>query len=446
MGHNTSGAGYSTYQPRRNKPSLEDRLRASLAAKEQKRVVSGGERDGVGLPRLGEEVPSVASPVADGPAGNMENAGLRGQDMQTQVRTGGDLDRARNIALPSSPPLQNAAPFVSQPLKEGSGPLQDPNMGSRVTALSAGDPRGPPQPYVESQSERPQMRGPAQPPVGVLETQKGSLRMPESVEKQPAPQAPAAPLSPPPVQHPAPLQSPTPFPHAEPELHTRLQEGEDPLANADAHAQTITVPPPPPPKHDDPPPSSKYDDPLTPAFLELEREQQAAARKARLPRSPPQATSQPRYSQSQPGSPQFAPFPPPTPSLSPLPQVSSSNPLPPTLPLSALPQPALPLPPVTSPPPTKQQFGHARSKSLVPEGEPFVRFGGSSSGGPSFPLGTSFSLDQVLKKPGVLGGFLELEGVDDEEGLKAWAENMKLKATVGILIRVGQETNKRVEG
>jgi hypothetical protein len=82
-----------------------------------------------------------------------------------------------------------------------------------------------------------------------------------------------------------------------------------------------------------------------------------------------------------------------------------------------------------SAPPTKQQFAHGRSKSMVPEGEPFIRFGASSSG----MRAASFSLEHVLRKPGVLEG-LGLDGVHDEEGLRVWAEGMKLKASVSVLI------------
>jgi hypothetical protein len=406
-GSGEGGAGYSTYQPRRNKPSLEDRLRASLAAKEQKRVISeresaAGMGAGLGMPTVGEER-AVSSPVPNGPA---TIPGQQVNEIRTQGMDG-EEERARNIALPSSPPLQNAPPFLSQVLRDGEVPKSS-REASAVTVEVIGEL---PRVFNDDQAQI----NHAVPPPATKEA------LPETPSQEPQARERQEEL---PIATPAPVpdpETPTQIPD-----HTALppippvQEKAEPLQtrfNADQDPKTITPPPPPPP--------SKYDDPLTPAFLELEQERQAAATKARLSRSPP-PKSQPKHPQSQlqsqPGSPQSpstysgtAPIPDPLSSFpNPLSLATTVPPTPSSAALSA------------SPTKKQQQFAHGRSRSMAPEGEPFIRFGGSSSGS------TSFSLEQVLRKPGVLEG-LGLESVRDEEGLRAWVEGVKLKVAVSTL-------------
>ncbi len=326
-GDGTQSPTYSTYQ-RRTKPSLEERLRASLAAKERGRMISEQEKT---------RAQSPPASVPKGPEINGEIAQENGRDTE--------LEKARNVVLPASPPMEASTQYQALGLFGTQPPAEIPEAS--IIAQPA--------PVSSEIKEEPE-------PVPV---QVPTL----APEPAPAVSAPVStPLPPIPVTEPVPpLQIPTLY-----------EEAEELPAPTPTQTITLTTPPPPP---------SKYDDPLTPALFELERERDAAFTKARLARSPARASA-----------------------------VASI--------------------PGLSPSPTKQQFGHGRSRSMVPEGEPFIRFGGSSSS-PGMGM-SSFSLEQVLRRPGVLEG-LGLEGVHDEEGLKTWAEGIKAK------LQTSQEENTRLQ-
>ncbi|PVF93414.1 hypothetical protein CPB86DRAFT_777109 [Serendipita vermifera] len=257
--------GYSTYQ-RRTKPSLEDRLKASLAAKEQKKN---------------------AQEKGDSPLSSASLPQMRpSQSQESKSRDHAPVREAWNVPLPSSPP-QNK---------------QLPTQPSLVI------------PYLAVISPP---HGDTEPPNSPTKTQ----------ESSPFHSALADPLSP-------------------------ILPSTPPKQEIQEHVQELPLP------------SPAYDDPLTPAFLELEKERQAAAARARLPRSPP--------------------------------------------------------------PPSPQQKQHGRSKSaainkpMVPEGEPFIRFGSS-------PLSSRPSLEHLLKGTSIFEG-LGLEGVHDAETLREWIDVTKKKS------------------
>ena len=270
-------SGYSTYQ-RRSKPSLEERLRASLAAKEQNRLAQ--EKESASLPPVSQIEEEKEVPTS----------------LESHIPS--SLDPS-NIPLPTSPPTLGADPVaisMSRP---------EPSQ-SRLTA-----------PGVASHA-----------PIAQPVTPPNRTHFPLLSSE------PMDPLSPlPSINQPMPVSDPI---------------------------QELALPPSAV--------SSTFEDPLTPAFRELEREQQAAVAKARLARSPP---------------------------------------------------------PPSSPP--KQH--HVRNKSnatkpMVADGEPFLRLGSHSQ---SLSRG---SLDQVLyASTSGLGG-LGLEGVEDLDGLKAWIEETKRQSQV----------------
>ncbi|CAG7853369.1 SubName: Full=Uncharacterized protein {ECO:0000313/EMBL:CCA74368.1} [Serendipita indica DSM 11827] len=275
-------ASYSTYQ-RRSKPSLEERLRASLAAKEQKRLAQEKESNVLSTIPAVEEKQEEPDPISQ--TGTIEPPSV--------------LDPL-SIPLPTSPPTVNADP-VNVPLSiPDSRQPQSQELSTILDAVSA---------------------TPAQP-----------VTPPNRTNPPLPPSEPTDPLS--------------PFPSA-----TRSISVQDPIQELSLPASAV---------------SSKFDDPLTPALMELEREQQAAAAKARLARSPP---------------------------------------------------------PPSSPP--KQH--HVRTKSnatkpTVPDGEPFLRLGSHSQS-----ISRS-SLDQILHAPTSSFGSLGVEGVEDLDGLKAWIEEIKRKS------------------
>jgi hypothetical protein len=300
--------GYSTYQ-RRTKPSLEDRLKASLAAKEQKRLAQEQGDSPISPASLPPMV--IPSTIREEKQNEESDTVMQQASQSIESKNGEPASReAWNVPLPSSPPQ------IKQPPTDSS--LTNPSL-TAISSYHGGDVQTDEQ--VAAQTVTVKVDD-TEPPKTPTKTQKFS----------PPRLAIADPLSPIPPATPA-------------------------KSEASEYVQELTLP------------SPGYGDPLTPALLELEKEQQAAAARARLPRSPP--------------------------------------------------------------PPSPQQKHHGRSKSaainksMVPEGEPFIRFGSST-------LNSRPSLEQILKGTNAFEG-LGLEGVNDVETLKEWIDMTRKKSEVRLI-------------
>lgn len=276
------GPGYVPYQ-RRAKPSLEDRLRASLLAKEQKRAGLERSASGSALPAM-DEHPETSH-------GGHKMAREKNIDATT-------------IPLPVSPPVQATDPTPS---------LQ--GMASMV--LSPSTPQIPEQAISSAR---------------------------ESRQTDPIPSA-----IPPPSQ--PTLQIPQPGDPLSPQLTT---------ASTESGVQELTLPPA----------TISPADPLTGSLMELEKEQQAAALKARSARSPPPPSSPPRI-------------------------------------------------PASSTKHHTSNRSFSGNRAGVPDGESFVRLEANHS------LNHRPSMEQILH--GNTFEWLGIDGVQSAEELKEWAEMMRQK-------------------